>query len=55
MNCLPATDTKLAEISSAKQEDEICMEIVNYCINGWPQKHEIKVLLKAYETFAHNL
>ena len=54
MNCLPATDTKLGEISSAQQEDEICMEIVNYCINGWPQKHEIKGPLKAYETFAHD-
>ena len=33
---VPATETRLAEISANQQEDELFRQVMTYCLEGWP-------------------
>ena len=36
LDCLPVSDGKLMEIKEAQDEDPVCQQIRNYCMEGWP-------------------
>ena len=51
MNLFPVTDVRMEEIKMHSQEDETCQQLMNYCNDGWPEKHFLKGPLKAYQPY----
>ena len=45
---LPVTDEHLQQISRLQDECEMCQQLKQYCLNGWPETCKIKGLLKLY-------
>ena len=45
---LPATETRLQDISTAQKDDEVCTEVRRYCHEGWPAFMPQIPLLRAY-------
>ena len=39
VDALPVSDIKLKEIIKAQEEDEVCKQIKQYCLEGWPDKN----------------
>ena len=37
MLSLPATERKLQQIKEATEQDEICQQIIYFCLEGWPE------------------
>jgi len=33
---IPATETHLAEIRACQREDDVCRQVMIYCLEGWP-------------------
>ena len=52
---LPATEPRLEEYAKAQRLDPICSQIVEYCQQGWPDKHKIQLQLKPYWKVQGNL
>lgn len=48
VDSLPASDKKLKEITEAQEEDEVCKEIKQCCLEGWPDKHRVPDAVKPY-------
>ena len=48
LDSLPVSDMKLIEIKEAQDEDPICRQIKNYCLEGWPDKFHLNDALKPY-------
>ena len=48
MEALPASDPKLKEIQQAQEKDEICQQIKKYCLDKWPDKHQVSNAIKPY-------
>ena len=48
VNALPVSDIKLKQIIEAQEEDEVCKQIRQYCLEGWPDKHRIPSSIKPY-------
>ncbi|GBN25619.1 hypothetical protein AVEN_2061-1 [Araneus ventricosus] len=38
---LPATDKRLSEIWQAQQQDEVCIQLINFAQKGWPEKNAL--------------
>ena len=45
---LPVTDECLQHISRLQDEDGVCQQLKQYCLNGWPETWKIKGLVKRY-------
>ena len=45
---LQVSDMKLIEIKEAQDEDPVCRQIKNYCLEGWPDKFRLNDALKPY-------
>ena len=45
---LPATKQKLCEYARAQASDPVCAKVLQYCQQGWPDKHHIETHLKPY-------
>ena len=48
LDSLPVSDIKLLQIKEAQDEDTICKEIKDYCLEGWPNKFNLHDALKPY-------
>ena len=48
LDSLPVSDIKLLQIEEAQDEDPICKEIKDYCLEGWPNKFNLHDALKPY-------
>ena len=33
---IPATETRLAKIRTCQREDDVCRQVMIYCLEGWP-------------------
>jgi transposase InsO family protein len=45
---LPANAETLEKYLQAQKEDPICMQLSKFCIDGWPEQHNVKGQLKCY-------
>ena len=45
---LPVTDERLQQISRLQDEDAVCQQLKQYCLDGWPETCKIKGLVKLY-------
>ena len=43
---LPASDKLLEEIKEKQNQDETCQQLKKYCLQGWPDKHQLTGSLK---------
>ena len=48
VDALPVSDIKLKQIIEAPEEDEVCKQIRQYCLESWPDKHRIPSSIKPY-------
>ena len=48
LDSLPVSDVKLMEIKEAQDEDPVCRQIRNSCMEGWPDKFHLNDALKPY-------
>ena len=48
INTLPVSDVNLKKIIEAQDVDEIFKQIKQYCLKGWPGKHQLSSILKPY-------
>ncbi len=55
MSTLPASDQRMEQIRLNTMEDDICRQIMSYCEDGWPEKHMIKGVMKAYYPYKSSL
>ena len=49
---LPAPDKHIDQIKECQSKNEICQQLAEYCIHGWPNKSEIPCVLKPYFSIA---
>lgn len=47
---LPANSDRLQDYRDAQKGDSICSQLMHYCKNGWPNKHEVKGEIARYWT-----
>ena len=43
----PAAEERLEELRSQQQQDEVTMQLIAYCSDGWPEKSQLPSPLKA--------
>ena len=48
LDSLSVSDVKLMAIKEAQDEDPVCRQIKNYCLEGWPDKFRLNDVLKPY-------
>ena len=48
IDTLPISDFKLNQIIEAQDKDDVCKQIKQYCLEEWPDKHQLPSILKAY-------
>ena len=48
LDSFPGSDVKLMEIKEAQDEDPVCRQIKNYCLEGWPDKFRLNGAPKPY-------
>ena len=58
---LPASNNRLQQYQDAQETDPICSSLRQYCIEGWPEKHKLSLVMcpyweyRASFTLANNL
>ena len=52
---LPATEQFLTKIAKKQDEDEICSQVKQLSLKGWPQKQTVSDLLKGYHSVSGEL
>ena len=45
---LPITETRLLQIAQMQEQDAVCQELKEYCLNGWPESSQVKGFVKPY-------
>ena len=48
VDSLQVSDIKLKQIIEAQEEDEVCKQVNQYCLEGWPDIHRIPSSVKPY-------
>jgi len=48
IEAIPASSDHLEQIPQAQKEDPTLSQVMKYCQEGWPAKHNIKGLVKQY-------
>jgi hypothetical protein len=51
LNNLPCTDRRLEQIKDIQHNDEICMKLMEFTNDGWPQKQDLPSLFMPYYQF----
>lgn len=55
MSSMPATTTRLEEISAEQKKDETCKTVTKFCEDGWLDSCALKGLLKAFARVKYEL
>ena len=55
IQCLLATEQRLAEIQCAQENDPLCQEVARYCREGLPEKRRIKGSIKRYYSLSSEI
>ena len=42
------SDVKLKQLIDAQDEDEVTKKIKEYCLEGWPEKHQLQSAIRPY-------
>ena len=45
---LPITEARLLQIAQMQEQDAVCQELKEYCLNGWPESSQVKGFVKPY-------
>ena len=48
MDTLLVSDVKLKQVIEAQDDDEICKRIKQYCLEEWPDKHQLQSIVQPY-------
>ncbi len=48
LESLPASEKRLQEIRVAQEDDDVCRDVMEFCHEGWPEKHKLSGILKPY-------
>ncbi|XP_051552704.1 LOW QUALITY PROTEIN: uncharacterized protein LOC127440265 [Myxocyprinus asiaticus] len=48
VSSLPVTEGHLEQIKRAQKDDEICRQVKEHCLSGWPGKHDVRKELRPY-------
>ena len=48
MEYLPFAEDRLRKIAQLQEEDDVCKQIKQYCLNGWPERHQLRGPVKQY-------
>ena len=48
---LPCTDRRLEQIKQTQHDDEICVKVMQYTQDGWPNRHELPAVLQPFHQF----
>ena len=48
ISSLPATDTQVEVIKSSQQNDPICKQLTQFCLNEWPSSSKLSIEVKRY-------
>ena len=51
IDSLPVSDVKLQQIIAAQAEESVCSKIMEYILEGWPDKYQMPDALKPYWDF----
>ena len=52
VNSLPASEKRVEEIKLAQEQDEACREMKQYCLQGWPNKGGVSLVVRPYYAVA---
>ena len=52
---LPVSENRLQLIRRHQEEDEVCQELIELCLKGWPDRNQLKGIIKFYIPVAHEL
>ena len=52
---LPATEKHLEDIRSHQERDEVCRQLISFCLNGWPEKSQLKGPVKKFHAVSSQL
>ena len=52
---MPCTDRRLEQLKELQHDDEICIQLMQYIKDGWPEASDIKTVLKPYYQFRHEM
>ena len=45
---VPASDAQLERIKREQEQDDVCKQIIVYCRDSWPEKHELTGAIRPY-------
>ena len=48
IDAIPVSDVKLKQLIDAQDEDEVTKKIKEYCLEGWPEKHQLQSAIRPY-------
>ena len=52
VNSLPASEKRVEEIKLAQEQDEACRQMKQYCLQGWPNKGGVSLVVRPYHAVA---
>lgn len=55
MESLPASECRLKEIQEEQRKDPICVKLVQYCNQEWPDRSHLSISLKPYYQFSSEI
>ena len=48
VTALPATSDSLDNYRAAQVNDPLCSQVINFCLKGWPNKHQVTHVVRPY-------
>ena len=48
IDAIPVSDMKLKQLIDAQDEDEVTKKIKEYCLEGWPEKHQLQSAIRPH-------
>ena len=48
IDAIPVSDIKLKQLIDTQDEDEVTKKIKEYCLEGWPEKHQLHSAICPY-------
>ena len=48
IDAIPVSDVKLKQLIDAQDEDEVTKKIKEYCLEGWPEKHQLQSAIRPH-------
>ena len=50
IDTIPISDIKLQQLIEAQNEDEVTKKVKEYCLEGWPERHQLASAVRPYWT-----